>query len=178
MVAEVAVTPVTQADSICGGAAWAGVAIPPNAAPRTRTRVSSMCRCRDTPLSRLPDAKQARSERGAGSPPTMFLGLVPLPLPRLALAAVGDQGGESDDLAVLGSEFGGCALRFAANVFGVDQQRFLAALHRQGELGHRRVRHHFEGVADPVLLVGVDAAVEIDVDLAVERRYQIRQGVA
>jgi hypothetical protein len=37
--------------------------------------------------------------------------------------------------------------------------------------GDGRIRHHVEGVADVAAVDGVDPAVEVDVDLAVQRRH-------
>jgi hypothetical protein len=69
-------------------------------------------------------------------------------------------------LAVLGGEEVGVEVAMFAEVGGVDEETLAAALHIEGDPGHRGVGDGFEGVAD-LAVDAFDVAEEVEVDLAV-----------
>ena len=90
-------------------------------------------------------------------------------LAALLTAAIADHRLDGQFLPVLGRESGGRLLLLLADVFGVFEQAVLrAALQGQVEPGDRSVGDCFEGVADPLRLVGVDFPFEQHPDLPVE----------
>ena len=95
------------------------------------------------------------------------------PGPLLPAAAVADGRLGVVGLAVLGGELDARLVRDLADVGGVDQQAFLAALEFEHELGDRGVGDLSKGRAEArvfgsLLVDGVDEADEDRVDLAVE----------
>src|SRR5271156_3371772 len=80
-------------------------------------------------------------------------------------------------LAVLGPDpddrLGWCL----AEIAGVDQQAAPATPHGEDELRHRDVGNGFEDIADAAVYA-VDAAGQVDVDLAVQGDDEVGQAVA
>src|SRR5690242_10477289 len=127
--------------------------------------------------SRSKPRSPAAGASPSGSTAVLLPALALRLLAALLLAAVADRGPEIQPLPVLGGEVDFGLLLLAADVFGVDQEPLLAALHFKDELGHRGVGDRFEGVADAPPLGGVDLAVHEDPDLAVEVSDQVREVV-
>src|SRR3954470_15683656 len=76
------------------------------------------------------------------------------------------------DATVVGGEFGGRPILALADVPAVFQQALLPAPHVQHKPRYRRVGHRGERRTDAAV-DRVNAAVEVDVDLPVERGDQI-----